>query len=159
MRRPPVIRWFGNAAHFIGGHECRFHMATQVGKYLVSTVGELWWSQGSRRITASIHDAEWYAANADKKGDDFDNAYMRRFGYDTVGLNRKYETMVFKAGKPCTAKDCNCGLPEIDGSELDFAGYNERGAATRGHMTMVAKYVRLSNKGRRLRRRAHSEGR
>lgn len=32
--------WFGNAAHFICGRWCRFHLATKVGKYLISTVGE-----------------------------------------------------------------------------------------------------------------------
>ena len=32
--------WYGNAGHFIGGSECRFHLCTEVGDYLVSTVGE-----------------------------------------------------------------------------------------------------------------------
>jgi len=67
---------------------------------------------------------------------------MERFGYETVGCDRTYETMVFKAGKPCTAKGCKCGLPAIDGSELDFEGYNDAGAATLGHRKMVAKWRR-----------------
>jgi hypothetical protein len=33
-------KWFGSAAHFICGRWCRFHLATQVGRYLISTVGE-----------------------------------------------------------------------------------------------------------------------
>ena len=33
-------KWFGVAAHFIGGISCEFHLATQVGSVLVSTVGQ-----------------------------------------------------------------------------------------------------------------------
>ena len=44
--------WMGHAGHFICGHDCRFHMATRVGKYLVSTVGELWPSRAVREIHA-----------------------------------------------------------------------------------------------------------
>ena len=33
-------KWYGNAGHFICGHLCRFHLTTEVGRYLVSTVGE-----------------------------------------------------------------------------------------------------------------------
>ena len=32
--------WLPHAAHFCGAHECRFRMATCVGKYIVSTVGQ-----------------------------------------------------------------------------------------------------------------------
>jgi len=32
--------WLGYAGHFIGASDCRFHLATIVGKYLVSTVGD-----------------------------------------------------------------------------------------------------------------------
>jgi hypothetical protein len=33
-------KWFGSAAHFICGDSCRFHLATLVGDYIVSTIGE-----------------------------------------------------------------------------------------------------------------------
>ena len=33
-------RWCGHAHHFIGGPRCRYHLATWVGDYLVSTVGD-----------------------------------------------------------------------------------------------------------------------
>ena len=33
-------KWYGNAGHFCGSSECHFHMCTEVGGYLVSTVGE-----------------------------------------------------------------------------------------------------------------------
>jgi len=32
--------WTGYARHFIGGSDCRFFMGTEIGDYLVSTVGE-----------------------------------------------------------------------------------------------------------------------
>lgn len=135
-------KWFGHAGHFICGHKCRFHLCTQVGKYLVSTVGEYWPERSSREIHASVYDPVWLAANRHRLGDDFDHAYMKRFGYKTVGCDRKFETMVFRAGAPCKVKDCECGLPGIDGSELDFAGYNDAGSATRGHVKLCRKWAR-----------------
>jgi hypothetical protein len=135
-------RWFGNAAHFICGQSCRFHLATQVGPWLVSTVGQMWSARNVREIHAKVHDAAWLAANVHRKGDDFDAAYFARFGYEEIGCDRTYETMVFRAGKPCRSKDCGCGLPTIDGSERDFAGYNNAKDATAGHMKMLAKWRR-----------------
>ena len=135
-------RWFGHAAHFICGSHCRFHLATQIGRYLISTVGELWPERGSREIHAEALDATWLAANRHLKGDAFESAYMKRFGYEEIGCDRKYETMVFKAGAPCKAKGCECGLPSIDGSKLDFAGYNDAKAAAAGHARLLAKWRR-----------------
>lgn len=31
--------WFGVAAHFCAANKCRFHLATRVGGYVISTVG------------------------------------------------------------------------------------------------------------------------
>jgi hypothetical protein len=138
----PVEKWFGHAAHFICGRDCRFHLATQVGGYLVSTVGELWPSRVVREIHADVHDSGWLEENRHLKGDTFDAAYMKRFGFDDIGYNRKYETMVFAAGAPCKAEGCGCGLPSIDGRELDTSGYNDAGSATAGHMKLVAMYRR-----------------
>ena len=134
--------WFGNAAHFIGGRSCRFHMATQVGDYLVSTVGQLWFDEPVRKIHAQFHDPVWFRENATKRGDDWDHAYMERFGYENIGYKRKYETMVFKAGASCTAEGCGCGLPSVAGTELDFDGYNDAKAATEGHRAMCLKAAR-----------------
>jgi len=60
-----------------------------------------------------------------------------------IGLGRKYETMVFRAGKPCARPGCMCGVPDHDGRELDFEAYNTAGEAQAGHEAMVAKYVRM----------------
>jgi len=61
--------WMPHAAHFILGYRCQFVLATYVGKYIVSTVGEL--------------------LNFEKGNDKF----------ETIGYNRLYETMVFEAHK------------------------------------------------------------
>ena len=34
-------KWFGDAGHFCLASKCRFHLCTEVGKFLVSTVGDL----------------------------------------------------------------------------------------------------------------------
>lgn len=111
--------WFGNAAHFICGMWCRFHLATQVGKVLVSTVGQYVHprhGQGREDL-----EAQWLKENW--PGED-------------IGCDRKYETMVFLAGEICTLEACGCGLPAISGSELDFRGYNRADEANLGHREM-----------------------
>ena len=135
-------KWFGNAGHFIGGNHCRFHLCTQVGKYLVSTVGQLWWERSSREIHAKIYDPQWFAENKHLKGDEFDHAYLRKFGYEEIGCDRRFETMVFRAGQPCTAKGCKCGLPVINGSDLDFLGYANADHATKGHLKLCKKWAK-----------------
>ena len=118
-------KWFGNAAHFICARWCRFHLATQVGPWLVSTIGEY----VHPRHSGGSEDAErkWLKKN---------------WPGEELGHNRKYETMVFKAGPPCT---CGCGLPvPEDWAEQDFAGYNDAAAATEGHMRMCAEFAEAS---------------
>lgn len=135
-------KWFGHAAHLIVSDKCRFHLATKVGKYLVSTVGEYWPERPSREIHAKVYDPKWLEENQHLKGDTFDSAYMKRFGFETVGCDRKYETFVFKAGAPCTAKGCDCGLPSIDGSEIDTLPANDAKTATQNHYKLCKKFER-----------------
>jgi len=65
-------QWFGSAGHFCAGHYCRFHLTTQVGKYLISTVGDYHPAGLSNTSPAQ-----------------------------TIGIDRTYETMVFAAGPNC----------------------------------------------------------
>lgn len=116
------VKWFGCAAHFCCGRWCRFHLATQVGKYLISTVGE--YVHPSMSGSSESTEEEWLKKNAP--------------GAD-IGFNRKYETMVFKVGKLC---GCGCGLPSISGSEIDFAGYMTAKEATEGHYKFLKIYSR-----------------
>lgn len=137
-------KWFGHAGHLIVAQWCRFHLCTLVGNYMVSTVGEYWPDRKVREIHASVHDAKWLDDNNHRKGDDFDRAYMERFGFEDIGYERTYETMVFRADKVCVAKDCNCGMPlPSDWSELDAHGYKEAGAATKGHYEMCNKWAQV----------------
>lgn len=128
-------RWFGKASHFICGHDCRFHLATQVGPWLVSTVGEYLPDSSTRDILA-----ESRGIVLKGKGDERRASWMQQVGYEEIGYQRTYETMVFRAGEACGG-DCGCGVPQIDGPELDFRGYNNAGDATAGHMELCAKWA------------------
>jgi hypothetical protein len=117
-------KWFGTPGHFICSRWCRFHLCTQVGDYLVSTVGEYVHprhSNGSERT-----EAEWLKVNW--PGED-------------IGFGRKYETLVFNAGFPCSEPGCMCDMPDHDGMEIDSRGTNSRQEATANHMTLCEKWA------------------
>jgi len=118
-------KWFGSPAHFICAAWCRFHLCTQIGNYLISTVGE-YVHPPRHGMGSELKESEWLEGNW--PGED-------------IGAGRKYETMVFKAGEPCKRLDCNCGLPKITSDELDFLGYNQAGEATKGHYQLCLKYA------------------
>lgn len=119
--------WFGKPGHYICAEWCRFHLTTVVGKYVVSTVGELVHPSDSGGSEAT--EMEWMAKNWP--------------GAD-VGSNRKYETMVFLVGKRCRRKECGkCGHPELKNArELDANVYNTRGDAQRGHLEMCERWAK-----------------
>ena len=115
--------WYGKAGHFICGHWCRFHLYTKIGRVVVSTVGEYVHPRhGQGREDLEM---EWLQQNP--------------YGED-IGLDRKYETMVFRStDEPC---DCGCGQHMPDGGrELDFHGYNNPIAAQEGHMELCHKWA------------------
>lgn len=128
--------WMPHAGHFILGSCCRFHLSTYVNGYIVSTVGELWNERGVREIHAGVFDRIWLTANRHLRGDYFDHAYFKRFGYEEIGCDRKYETMVFKAKK---SKQKCCPYQMTTG-EKDFQGYNSPEGAYLGHLKMCRKY-------------------
>ena len=129
--------WMPHAGHFILGHQCQFKLNTYVGKYVVSTVGEMWNDQAVRRIHAGVFDAKWYLENVSKRGDEFDYAYKKRFGFEEIGCGRKYETMVFKARK---SKYKCCPYEMISGKDVDFEGYNTPEEAYKGHLKLCKKW-------------------
>ncbi len=130
-------KWFGSPAHFICSFDCRFHLATLVGdgEYIVSTVGEYLPDSNVRDILA-----ESRGKPIEGRGDARRADWMQKFGYEEIGLDRTYETMVFKAGEVCKVEGCGCGLPSISGQELDFNGYNTAGDATKGHYALCEKW-------------------
>lgn len=118
--------WYGHNAHFICGRWCRFHMATKVGPWLVSTVGLF--VHPRRSGGGETPEREWLKDNPNG---------------EEVGCDRFYETMVFKAGAPCAVEGCGCGLPAINGSEVDFLGYQTAGEARKGHMELCRKWAAI----------------
>jgi len=130
--------WQPHPGHLIVGDDCRFHLNTYVGGYIVSTVGEWWPDRQVREIHAKIFDPKWFKKNKNLKGDSFNYAYFKKFGFMEVGSNRTYETMVFKAEK---SKEACCPWTASNWSEVDFDGYETAGKAFRGHLEMCKKYA------------------
>ena len=128
-----------HAGHFICGDKCRFHLNTYVGKYIVSTVGELWLERGSREIHAQVYDPKWLVENKHLKGDEFDNAYFKRFGFEQLGAGKEslYETMVFKARK---SKNKCCPYEIIVEECVDSKRYGKNEEAVKGHMKLCLKW-------------------
>lgn len=117
-------KWSGSAAHFICGRWCRFHMATEIGPWLVSTVGEF------------VHPSDSGASEATEA------AYLTKnpLGKE-IGYKRLFETMVFRVTGHCDQEGCRCGLPLIEGTELDTKGYNDRAAANAGHLELCERWA------------------
>ena len=101
--------WMPHPGHYCCASQCLFKLNTYVGGYIVSTVGE-------------------YIAS-DNKSDEFDD----------VGLNRKYETMVFKAEKSDN-ECCPYGMESVD--NVDFEGYNSSEDAMAGHYRFCKKWAK-----------------
>jgi|GEM_PF-3221239 hypothetical protein len=107
-------KWLGFAGHHICAERCLFHLTTDVGRYLISTVG--------------------------KFHPEMNQPPQRQLGpVDTVGHNRLYETAVFKkeSDKLCS---CGCGLPVINPMEIKMLPANDSGTATKNHMAMCREY-------------------
>lgn len=132
-------RWFGTPGHFICARWCRFHLTTQVGPWLVSSVGEYVPTPAVRAIFARSRGIAITAPHDSEMGE---AEWIEKSGFEDIGAGRKYETMVFRAGKPCDRADCGCGLPEIDGHEIAVAAANERKPATENHHRLCALFAR-----------------
>lgn len=138
----PRTRWFGCAGHLIVAQECQFHLHTRVGDYRVSTIGQYWPDSAVRRITAQFRDYKWWAENARLKGDFFDAAYMKRFGFENIGADRLFETFVFRV----TGEGDHGEGEVIEWAEIDSLPANDELTATTNHMRMVRRYQRISAK-------------
>ena len=123
-------QWYGHAAHFICGRWCRFHLATTVGKFLISTVGEYVPGEGAQTIYADVR-----GNPLTKRGDAREAEFLEKFGFEKLGASGTYETMVFAwDGSTCQAEGCACGLPIPSSfSDLDGQRYDDAAAARSGH--------------------------
>lgn len=125
--------WMPHPAHFICARDCRFVLATYVGGYIVSTVGEYWPDRDTRRVMADS-----LGVKIKGRGDEYDAAYFKKFGYEQIGLDRKYETMVFKAA-PSDPDSC-CPYRIDSGQEQELKGYNDPEEAYKGHLELCRKW-------------------
>jgi hypothetical protein len=150
--------WMPHAGHLVIGDMCKFRLNTYVNGYIVSTVGEYWPDEAVRRIYLDtrrkypkleiaedgkvISKTQLNDENIELikslKGDHFDEVYLKFFGYEEVGLNRLYESMVFKARE---SKDTPCCPWVTDsGGILDMQGYNDPKEAFDGHVALCEKW-------------------
>lgn len=106
--------WDGHAAHLIVGSKCQFHLATRVGDFIVSTVGE-------------YRQSPVPGIRPDGTGD-----YAE---FTTIGVGRLFETFVFRASGD--------GFGEVDAwDEIDTEIANDHDTATANHMKMCRKWAR-----------------
>ena len=132
--------WMPHAGHFILGHQCRFKLNTYVGKYIVSTVGEYLPDSAIREILALPRNIQ-----LEGMGDAREADWMKKVGFENIGLDRKYETMVFEAGPVCDVEDCMCGMPTLKTCrELDFIGCNTRKEANQNHIELCSKWDKIA---------------
>jgi hypothetical protein len=126
--------WMPHAGHLIVGRDCQFHLNTCVGNYLVSTVGEYWPDYLVREIIAQTK-----GVTLEGIGDAREVDFLQKCGYESIGCDRLYETMVFKAKK---AEDKCCPYTAETFTELDMQGYNTAGEAYQGHLDLCKKWSR-----------------
>lgn len=118
--------------HLCVSSDCKFVLNTYVGKYIVSTVGEYWPDSQIRKIIAKCRDIE-----VNGEGDNWDADYMKKIGYQEIGMGTFYETMVFKAIKG-TEKCCPWVM--MASHEQDAERYSDAGDAFNGHLYMCKKW-------------------
>lgn len=133
--------WMPHPGHFICARDCRFHLNTYVGGYIVSTVGELEPSMGTREIEAQVKGITLKGIGDARRAD-----AMKKLGWDEIGCNRTYETMVFKARRGPENAGHKCCPWVIDvAHEVDFEGYNDADAAFAGHNKLCAKWAKKTS--------------
>jgi len=133
MKTREMWVWMPHPGHLIVGQDCRFHLCTFVGGWLVSTVGEYLPDAPVREILASSRGIQLQGRGDERLAD-----YMKRLGFEDIGAGRKYETMVFPAKKsdtPC------CLYTYSEPQEVDFNGYNDAKSAYEGHLAMCEKWT------------------
>ena len=104
--------WHGTPGHFICSPDCLFHMTTEIGGVLVSTVGE---------------------HHPHPRKDKPESVGLGRL-YETMVFPITNRCALVECGA-CGHPDCEYGEP------LDFAGYNTRKGARLGHMEMCRKWA------------------
>ncbi len=131
--------WMGHPAHFICARDCKFFMATRVGKYIVSSVGEYFPDAPVREIFAQSR-----GITLTGMGDARQYDYMKKVGYEELHSGGYlYETYVFKAIKNKAKGGCEaCPYIIESGSNVDSMCFKTRGEAFKGHYKMCDKWAK-----------------
>lgn len=118
MRRIPESRWewYGQPAHFKFSFNCHFHMATVVGEWIISTVGQYLPPESEWKFNADQRGPRVWRAINQLSGTARVRAYLHLVGFEHVGVEQDevYETMAFWLGKKpqrCSMPGCHCGVP------------------------------------------------
>lgn len=132
--------WMPHPGHFICARDCRFHLSTYVGGYIVSTVGEYEPSMEVREILAKSR-----GMTLEGKGDARRADAFKKLGWEEIGCDRTYETMVFKAEPSKDGPGSCCPYRMVDAHDVAFAGYNSPDEAYRGHMELCREWAQVSS--------------
>lgn len=109
-------RWFGVSGHLCVAHDCLYHLATEIKGFLISTVGNY----------------------RPRVGRDCRREGLRPM--EEIGVDRFYETMVFKTvNGRC---DCGCGLPKIDLNHVEMIPAASPSKADRNHLKACRRYAK-----------------
>lgn len=127
--------WMPHPGHFVGAFDCRFRLNTRIGNYIISTIGELFPDAPVREIYAQLRGIVLKGEGDDRKAD-----YMDKIGYEEIGYQRKYETMVFKAERS-EEYECCPWVIVVNELEKETDVYNSPDDASKGHMKMCMKYA------------------
>ena len=107
--------WYGKPGHLCVSDECRFHLCTKVGEYLISSVGDYRPSR-LRGMVEPIGGGE----------------------------NEYYETSVFKCtgGSACPSpKSCGCGLPAVNWASVITERSETCGECQSAHARYCAEFA------------------
>lgn len=131
--------WMPHPAHFICARDCKFFLATEVGGYIVSTVGEYLPDSRVREIFAKCR-----MVKVDGMGDAWDRDYMDKIGYEALSLpDWLYETMVFPSVDMPETECKGCLFKIESGNNLDGDMYKTPEDAFKGHMALCEKWAAI----------------
>lgn len=130
--------WMAHPAHFICARDCRFFLATKVGNYIVSTVGEYLPDAPIREIYSKTRNIPIEGMGDARLAD-----YMKKIGFEDLHFGGfKYETMVFTA-KPMPKGECPACPWRIEVTQChDEKWYKNSKDAYKGHMALCDKFAR-----------------
>ncbi len=125
--------WMPHPTHFICSNYCRFVLATEVGGYIISTVGEYVPDSNLRDVLAGCR-----GITLKGKGDERERDWIKKNGFENLsGEGQTYETMVFSSLKTKNNECCpyQIVLPDVDSRRYKYAG-----DAYKGHLKLCEKW-------------------